>query len=492
MRLLYVTGRQAAGVVRELAGGGDVEVMPIEVAGLLSQTIIERELSRKDLSGFDLIVVPGGVSGDCSGLGKRLGVPIVKGPKHAADIPVFLEHLGDVEYSANCAADEILSNEIKARILQELSQAKKVKTKFSVGKTNPVYLGEVMHVVAEIPDAPKLSDEKIKKTAKYFVESGASIIDLGFVSGEDNSEEAERLVSAVRDAVGAPVSVDSLNEKEILAGVDAGADLILSLCVDNIGLASSIDVPFVVVPTKDGRLKLRAEKRVDALVGLIDSVGDSARVIADPVASPLNLGLAESIKACMLFKERLPNVPLFFGAGNVTELLDADSAGANAVLAGIAKELGVNLLFTTEASNKTQGSVGELSTAAAMMYLAKKRGQPPKDLGLDLLFLKDKRKIEAIEEEDGVSFKHPSKSKTKLDDSSFRIYIKDDLIKVVYRDASESKRGWRGGGAHDLAKTILNDVSISHPHTAYLGRELAKAEIALRLGKNYVQDECLF
>lgn len=496
MRVLYVTGREAAESVRRHAGGGDVEVMPVDVAVLLSSSVVERELSRVDLSGFDLVVVPGGVSGDFSDVGGRLGVPVVKGPKHAADIPVFLEYLGDVEYSSSEPADAVLSKEIAGEVGKILGKAIDEKTSFVVGKTNPVYLGEFLHVVAEIDDAPKLDDDEIAEKAGYFVDSGASIIDLGFVAGEDNAGDAGRLVSAVREAVSAPVSVDSFDEKEILSGVDAGADLVLSLSADSIELASSIDVPFVLVPGKDGRLPEKAEERVKVLSDLLESLGsERERAIADPVLGPLGLGFAESVKACMLFRDAAPDVPLFFGAGNVTEMVDADSYGVNSVLAGIASELGASLLFTTEASAKTRGCVRELSTAAGMVYLARKRGQPLKDLGVDLLLLKEKRRLEVIEDEKtgGMVFERASgKHPEKMDAPSFRIYLKDDLIKIAYYEGGKPARAWEDGRAEELSKSILENVDISQTHAAYLGRELAKAEIALRLGKNYVQDERLF
>jgi dihydropteroate synthase-like protein len=492
-RLLYVTGREAAGAVRKNARGGNVEVMPVDVAALLSKTTIEKELSERNLCGFDLVVLPGGVSGDYTSIGRKLGVAVVKGPKQAADISVFLSHLGEVEYSASKPADVVLEKEIAYEVGGIISAARKKKTSFRIGRRNPVYLGEFPHVVAEINDAPKLSDREISAKAKYFVESGASIIDLGFVAGENNVGDVERLVSAVREAVDVPVSVDTLNEEEILAGVDAGADLVLSLSADNIGLASSIDMPFVLVPKKRGRLPDKAGERVKVLLELIEHSGGK-NAIADPVLNPLGLGFTESIKACVLFREANPGIPMFFGAGNVTEMLDADSPGVNAVLAGMAAELGASLVFTVEGSNKTRGAVKELSTAVEMAYLARKRGQPMKDLGISLLTLKDKRGIDVIEDEKagGLFEKVSSTRPDKLDASSFRIYLKDGVIRVVFYERNRPSRAWEGEGAEEMSRGIVEETGISQAHAAYLGRELAKAEIALKLSKNYVQDEDLF
>ena len=72
------------------------------------------------------------------------------------------------------------------------------------------------------------------------------------------------------------------------------------------------------------------------------------------------------------------------GAGNATELIDADAKGANAILSGIASELSIELLLTTEASEKTKGSVSQLSKATRLMFASKIRNHPPKDLGIEI------------------------------------------------------------------------------------------------------------
>jgi len=52
---------------------------------------------------------------------------------------------------------------------------------------------------------------------------------------------------------------------------------------------------------------------------------------------------------------------------------------------------------------------------------------------------------------------------------------------------------FRGNNAKGLYKDILSRNLIQdYTHAAYLGMELGKAEIALKLGKNYIQDEPLF
>jgi dihydropteroate synthase-like protein len=270
--------------------------------------------------------------------------------------------------------------------------------------------------------------------------------------------------------------------------------MVLSIGESNMEIAAKIGVPFVLVPVcKNGRLPESAEDRVRKLEMLAEKF-KGKKVILDPVLSPLNHGFVESIKALSLLRKKYPKTPLFMGAGNVTELIDADSVGINALLAGIASEIGVELLFTVEASAKTKGCVRELSTAARMMHLAKKQGKSPKDLGLDLLSLKDKTKTELIEDPKAgrLKFIEASDSTPKMEKNYYKIYTKDSRIFVVeYKDGKPAS-GFKGTSSEALYKKICSTSKIHPEHAAYLGKELAKAEIALKLGKNYVQDEELF
>ncbi|MEM0022551.1 MAG: DUF4346 domain-containing protein, partial [Archaeoglobaceae archaeon] len=69
----------------------------------------------------------------------------------------------------------------------------------------------------------------------------------------------------------------------------------------------------------------------------------------------------------------------------------------------------------------------------------------------------------------------------------FIIFIADGKIFCKHEKATIA-----GKRAKEIIDTILELGLVSRlDHAAYLGRELMKAEIALRLGKNYVQDQDL-
>jgi dihydropteroate synthase-like protein len=184
--------------------------------------------------------------------------------------------------------------------------------------------------------------------------------------------------------------------------------------------------------------------------------------------------------------------------------MDADSVGVNALLARLSQEVDASILLATEKSDKAKGTVSEEVAAAKMMFLAKKRGSVPKDLGIDLLILKDKRfheepydkKIEAITKVVNAS----EQSEPTILDSEGMFKISIDraegvLVAVHYTsfDMARPVNIIKGKTAVSVYLEILKAGFVSKlDHAAYLGSELEKAEIALRMGKEYVQDCSLF
>jgi dihydropteroate synthase len=175
-------------------------------------------------------------------------------------------------------------------------------------------------------------------------------------------------------------------------------------------------------------------------------------------------------------------------------------------------EVGASVLFTPEYSEKARGSIRELRTASEMMLLAGARRSPPKDLGLDLLVLKEKhrRPEEEMPSEFGAvgpvspgggsggevgdGGEEPGRidvggRRWEMDPAgSFRIGVAKGRI-VVRHDSATLV----GISARDLLAEIVDRGLVTRlDHAGYLGRELERAETALRLGRSYSQDEPLF
>ncbi len=252
--------------------------------------------------------------------------------------------------------------------------------------------------------------------------------------------------------------------------------------------------------TSQRKLKTRV-KYLEEIIAKAKKLGVS-RCLADLILEPTDI--LESFIAFREFADRNPDVPLFIGVSNVTELMDADSVGVNALLVRLSQEVDASILLATEKSDKAKGTVAEEVAASKMMFLAKKRGSVPKDLGIDLLILKDKhvheelydKKLEAVAKVVNASDK--SEAATLDSEGMFKIAVdrEDNVLVAVHYisfDMSKPVNIIKGKTADSIYTKIVEMGLVSRlDHAAYLGSELAKAEVALKTGKEYIQDSSLF
>jgi len=518
MKVLIVTGTLAEDSVKRYAQKSSVEThvlkLPVQVAALLKLPNITKELQKIDLKHFDAILVPGLIPGDTNIVMDSVGIKTFKGPRYAADLPTVLDSLEKIEFSTVTPACELLREELQRKALQQLELVENNKERLlknpgnlliknlAFGKDFP------MRVMAEIVDAPLMTDEQLQQLAKRYVKSGAHIIDIGMIAGDPRPEQAQRAVEAVKEVVNVPISIDTLDPVESRAAVSVGADLILSLDAGNVDEVASFasDVAVVAIPTnqREGLFPKTVAERVTFMEQIIKKARKLGinNILADLIVEPMNV--LRSFVAFEEFAKRNPDVPLFVGATNFTELIDADSVGVNALLAKLSSEVNASILLATEKSSKAKGTVKELVTASKMMFLAKNRGSVPKDLGLDLLVLKDKRLRQEpysteMEEDAKVVFVTENVEPEVMDKKGiFKIavdHIDGNLVALYLKDDQSEKPALiiKGKTAENVFSKIEELKLISRfDHAAYLGRELAKAEIALKNEKEYIQDRPLF
>ncbi|MCZ7357282.1 MAG: dihydropteroate synthase-like protein [Candidatus Methanoperedens sp.] len=490
MNILVVTGRLAESTVKKsVKGEADVLVLDIDVAAFTTPALLRRALPAKK---YDLILIPGLASGDYSRLENEIGAPIRLGPKHAFDLGFILSFAEDTTFSTRVPACELLIEKRRGSALEKIVELEDSANFSLILKGVKLGGNSRMKVMAEIVDAGHLSQHDLTNRISYFAAQGADIIDLG-ISLDTTLEEARKAVETASSVTSLPISIDTLEPDLINAGLDAGIDIVLSLNSENISEVKENIVrnSAVAVIIPDCSCEL------ESLFNNIESVKNFGikNIIADPVLDPPGHGLVESIERYYEFRKRDTTTPLFFGAGNVTELIDADSPGINAMLCGLAMELDAGILFTPEFSDKSHGSVSELKTASMMMMLARDRGSAPKDLGFDLLIAKEKRRREF-----GTMPSHPVEAiggeEWHLDPAGcFKIEITGEEIrdgkiypgKIVARNKNKSITG---ATARDVLDTItrLGLVSLLD-HAGYLGRELMKAELALKFKRSYSQDD---
>jgi dihydropteroate synthase-like protein len=518
LKVLLITGLLAEKAVESYAKESHVQTevftLNMAVAALLSPQQIAQALKEKNVSNFDLILVPGLMRGDTSAIADAVGTPTFKGSRYAADLPTVLDALGRVELSTVTPACDLLREELRQKALQELEAVEKNRDALLKNSGNMLVGGLAvgrdfpMRVLAEIVDAALMPTSEIQRLAKHFVDMGADLIDVGMVAGESRPADAKRAVEAVKSVVSMPVSIDSLDPYEIKTGVAAGADLILSVDAGNIEQVAQFasDVAVVIIPTnqREGVFPAKAEDRILFLEEIMEKAKELGmkRLLADLILEPSNV--LESMIAFRDFGVKHPDLPLFVGVSNVTELFDADSVGINALLARLSSEVNASMLLATEKSSKAQGTVREETVAAKMMFLAKKRDSVPKDLGIDLLFLKDKRKHEEpynLQMEAGAQVTMADKAvePAVVDPQGvFRIIVDRNAGNIVAlhfatAEAGKPSNTVKGVTAEAVyAKIVEMGLVAQLDHAAYLGSELAKAEVALKTGKDYVQDNPLF
>ncbi len=521
MKVLLVTGQLAKETVNTYAKQSPIETEVVTLntavaAFLTPPTIIEHLKNKTNLPSFNLILTPGLLRGDTAIITQALGIPVYKGPRYAADLPVVLDMLWEVQLSTTIPADELLKQQLTAKALAEITNIENQRATLLQNPGNMIVGGVAvgkdfpMRVLAEIVDAPLMDKETIQQTARCFAQAGADFIDVGMAADESQPQKAAQIIHWIREVTHLPLSIDSLDPAEIKAAVKAGAQLVLSADAGNLeAIAPYIkDVSVVVIPTNQsiGYMPKKASERVAFLEQIITKAQRLGvnNLLADLILDPQEI--LNSFLAFQTFAQKHPALPLFVGVSNVTELFDADSVGLNALLTRLSAEIGcVGILLATEKSNKAKGTIAEEATAAKMMFLAKKRQSVPKDLGVDLLILKDKRLQEEpynpnIETTAKSVIIAPEKTEsTTLDHiGTFRILLDhhNNLIVALHYSPSnpnESANIIKGKTAQAIYMKILELGLVSKlDHSAYLGNELTKAEIALRTGKNYLQDASLF
>jgi dihydropteroate synthase-like protein len=406
----------------------DVVVLRITVAALMTTPWIARFIDVP--AGVDLVMIPGLAEGDPDVIREKVGVPVVKGPKDLREIPQWFG---------------------RAAVERE-------------------YGAWDIEIVAEINNAPRLALAEIRAAADYFRAAGADVIDIGLTPGRPYPE----LGAAVRALTGAGmrVSVDSLDPLEIREGVEAGATLVLSINGSNRDVAHDLvgsGARFVVIP--DGGEGLET---IDPTVNALERWGVPYYI--DPIIEPIGFGFTASIERYAETHRRYPEAALFMGTGNLTELTAADTTGVNAILIAIAQETGVRAVLTTEVIPWARGVVREIDIARRLMHYAVTHRSLPKRIDDRLVTVKDPQILTYSEE-------YLRTLQASITDANFRIFTDRDTITVL-----NSEKFIRGT---DIQK-LFDALEVTDPgHAFYLGKELAKAKLAITLGKTYRQEGSL-
>jgi dihydropteroate synthase len=161
---------------------------------------------------------------------------------------------------------------------------------------------------------------------------------------------------------------------------------------------------------------------------------------------------------------------MLMGIGNLTELTAADSTGINALLIAVCQELGVRTVLTTEVIPWARGAVREIDVARRLMRYAVTERTAPKGVDDRLVTVKDPAVLMYTEDELRAL-------QATITDPNFRIFTDDKTITVL-----NSERFVRSTDAGNI-RQIFAQLDIDEPtHAFYIGKELARASLAVTLG----------
>lgn len=432
--ILFLTGKLAESRLHNVLSSMEpsnftyeVRNIGVSVAALMTAGMIERRLI--DVAGFNRIIVPGLCRGDFARLSAEIGVPVIKGAKDLKDLPDY--------FGKDSKPVDLTRHNVK--------------------------------IFAEIVDAAELSIERIIERARAYVNDGADVIDIGCLPDTEfpHLEETVRILKSE----GFKVSVDSINSDELLRGGGAGADYLLSLKESTLWIANEVDATPVLIPEE--------HPEVDSLYRSMEKLTENGKpFIADSILDPIHFGFTESIIRYFKLRENFPDCEIMMGVGNLTELTEADTSGINAILFGIISELEIENVLTTQVSPHACSAIREADRARRIFFAARQQESLPKDIDSSLLTTHERKPFPYSPDE-------ISELAAEIKDPSYRIQVSENGIHVYNRYGIKTAQ-------NPLAlfpelETLQNDA----PHAFYMGVELAKAQIAMQLGKRYTQDQDL-
>lgn len=435
--ILFLTGRLAQPALERVltamaTGEGaqpftwEVREIGLQVAALMTADMVRRRV-QPPLAAHR-VILPGRCRGDVAGLSQHLGVPVQRGPEELKDLPRFFQR----------AAQPV-----------DLSQQR-------------------VQIFAEIVDAPRLTVAAIVERALSLRADGADVIDLGCLPATPFAH-LEEAVQALK-AEGCSVSVDSQTPDELLRGGRAGADYLLSLNLDTLWIAEEVASTPVLIP--------REPTDTESLAAAIEQMRQRGRpFLADAILDPIPFGFTASIVRYHALRQRFPEVDIMLGVGNLTELTEADTTGINALLFGMAAELDVRAVLTTQVSLHARSAVREADLARRVMHAAARGSTLPKGLHGGLSPLHERHPYTDTPEEIAATA-------AQVKDPNFRIQVSPQGLHVYNRDG------------HRLATDAFTlwpqlGLQADGGHAFYMGVELGRAELAFQLGKRYVQDQPL-
>ena len=522
IRILIITGQESYDIIQKILEpvkkhDFEIKKAPVSVSAFITSDMVRDVLNSTSLEKHDLVLLPGFIQWDSIEIENEYEIAVRKGPEFASDLPIFVKNMASLELSTKLAANKLFKisgEKTYNKILKEQIEIAKENLDFHTFYINKsrsnLIIGRNLPppIIAEIVNCTAKNDNNILKKVKHYIESGADIIDIGCISNQPKPERIKEIIHLIRTNYDVLLSIDSMNPIEINAAAESDIDLILSMDIGNYMNCSSIskEIPIVILPTNvnKGYFPSDANTKIQNLFSLIKKMRDKGfkKLIADPLLqTPISPGFSNSLEAYFLYKKTVNqcvysemDIPLFFGISNVVELMDIDSLGINGLLASIAIELDMGILFTVEHSSKLLGGVKELRECVKLCYISKNKKAPPINMGIEIFKAKGKTTQETPEINRKIAINVWETNEKYIPDLKgyFKFYVnhyKKEIYALFFSNDRELKTTLIGNNAEAICKKILNlNLINDNYHISYISRELEKAENCLKIDKPYLQE----
>lgn len=492
-RLLVVTSTQAYSLIRDVAEESerqlgvriDVVALPVPTASSITTENLAKLLPVlvPDYRRYDLVIVPGRSSVDPREASKRLGVLVVKGPLGAGDLPLVLKMIAEGDIREDYSD---ISIHIREAVRSVFSKARRVCVEGSC-----VYMPPAYSIVVEVTPGRDFDElvEMVKSANPDFIVFG----DMPNLS----DEEVKWYLSRLREESDPiPFGIETSRMSRMKMALEMGASLVSGVSAASLAEFTEYrDKAFFVLQPYDEQRGIYPRDARDKLNLLAKGIEMASKlgfegIILDPIVIPPPLGFVESLEPYRVINEwerRFGgNYPLLFSLASIEDALGTDAFPVFLLAAGIGYELHASVYWVVA---KRGFEPHEARTALSIIAVSVERKVLPSDLRLDLTLLgkgdmwaPGDKGVEVIE----VGHVEPR----WFDQGYARIGVKRGEIIVEYVDARSGRRRiYRGREGLSIARRIVHDFNVNPEHAAYLGYQLARAEMAAKLGMGFVQDE---
>ncbi len=478
-KVLIITSRTAYPMVldnvkkikKQLGKEYDINVkdLPIDVIALATREFLEHHLRKLDVSSYDYVIVPGTVKHDLRQLSEKIGVRVIKSPSRISLLKtMFL--IGLEKFSPSVSGDEVIGNNLA--ILLDKAYSYYAKT------SKGIKVGDLV-----IPYNPPpfiigfyLDHKWMGKWIKKYVEKYKPHI---LYIPSKSYELVEQYIDLDKFLLAIP---PDLAKKEYLGNK---AKILYGLSPSQI--RDYIDSGYVLQVNINNPMEIQR---------IIEKWGESARIIYNLVFHGINkTNLVETLYKIRFYDKVV--VSTWITA--ISSAFDVDSHSLHAFLIELFREAGISLVIVAEFEEKLFWSLREVSISKDLITLSSYLGSEPRDLGLDMLYVKDKEYYDIdLGEPDKVIIAEEVINNTYKYDLDplgiFKIKVnhRDGYIETIYI-GRKGRILIKGKSEETIRRIILKEKLVSSmSHAFYLGKELGKAEEALRIGKNYEQEKPLF